>query len=108
MADKKLKNFLSLKHKKIKVIHPPLPPISKNQKLNIKFKNQTIVEDSSSKEEIDIDEGRQENSLCQLTKKVLEYIKSKKKVIININELVKELGVKKRRIYDITNVMEGN
>jgi transcription factor E2F3 len=55
----------------------------------------------------EIEEGRQENSLCQLTKKVLEYIKNKKKLNININELVKDLCVKKRRIYDITNVLQG-
>ena len=73
----------------------------------MKFKGQSNDGDSSSKEEIDIEEGRQENSLCQLTKKVLEYIKNKKKYNININELVKELRVKKRRIYDITNVLQG-
>ena len=55
----------------------------------------------------EIEEGRQENSLCQLTKKVIQYIKAKKKLNININELVKDLNVKKRRIYDITNVLQG-
>lgn len=57
--------------------------------------------------ENEVEEGRQENSLCQLTKKVIQYIKNKKKLNININELVKELNVKKRRIYDITNVLQG-
>ena len=57
------------------------------------------MEDSSKTSDIEIEEGRQENSLCKLTKKVLSYIGSKNKVNININELVKDLGVKKRRIY---------
>lgn len=53
------------------------------------------------------EEGRQENSLGQLTKNFIRYIKSKGKTNININELVEELTVKKRRIYDITNVLQG-
>ena len=53
MADKKLKNFLSLKRKKIKPISISYPLISKKEKLNMKFKGQSNVGDSSSKEEID-------------------------------------------------------
>ena len=49
----------------------------------------------------------QENSLGQLTKKFINYIKTTGKKIINIKEFVNELKVKKRRIYDITNVLEG-
>jgi transcription factor E2F3 len=51
--------------------------------------------------------SRQENSLGELTKNFIEYIKESGKETININELVKRLKVKKRRIYDITNVLEG-
>ena len=49
----------------------------------------------------------QENSLGQLTKNFINYIKITGKKSININDLVNELGVKKRRIYDITNVLQG-
>ena len=109
MADKKSKKLLNLKRKRIK---PRL-----NLNILEKIKNKTsqdivmpIQDEIYHEEEFienEIEEGRQENSLCQLTKKVLQYIKSKKKLNININELVKELGVKKRRIYDITNVLQG-
>lgn len=49
----------------------------------------------------------QENSLGQLTKNFINYIKTTGKKSININDVVNELGVKKRRIYDITNVLQG-
>ena len=50
---------------------------------------------------------RQENSLGELTKNFIDYVKESGKATININDLVKKLKVKKRRIYDITNVLEG-
>ena len=50
---------------------------------------------------------RQENSLGELTKNFIKYIKEKKNKEVNINDVVKKLKVKKRRIYDITNVLEG-
>ena len=50
---------------------------------------------------------RQENSLDELTRSFINYVKETKNVKININEIVKKLKVKKRRIYDITNVLEG-
>jgi hypothetical protein len=50
---------------------------------------------------------RQENSLGELTKNFIKYIKLQGGKQININDVVKQLKVKKRRIYDITNVLEG-
>jgi hypothetical protein len=50
---------------------------------------------------------RQENSLGELTKNFIKYIKKHKGQEININDVVSQLDVKKRRIYDITNVLEG-
>lgn len=37
----------------------------------------------------------------------MQLIKSKENFVLDINEATKELGVQKRRIYDITNVLEG-
>ena len=51
---------------------------------------------------------RQENSLDELTRAFIKYVKDSKIETININDIVKKLKVKKRRIYDITNVLEGN
>lgn len=50
---------------------------------------------------------RMENSLGELTKNFLNNIRQQNKKEIDINDLVGKLGVKKRRIYDITNVLEG-
>lgn len=50
---------------------------------------------------------RQENSLGELTKNFIRYIKERGENVVNINDVVKKLKVKKRRIYDITNVLEG-
>jgi hypothetical protein len=50
---------------------------------------------------------RQENSLGELTKNFVTYIRQQKETEIDINLVVKKLKVKKRRIYDITNVLEG-
>ena len=74
---------------------------SKKTKNNYYSENESDSDDDNSKE------IKQENSLGQLTKNFLDYIKKKGRVPININDLVKDLKVKKRRIYDITNVLQG-
>jgi len=55
----------------------------------------------------DKNKGRHDNSLSVLTKKFIQLIKSSPNLTIDLNEAVKELNVQKRRIYDITNVLEG-
>lgn len=51
--------------------------------------------------------ARSENSLLCLTKKFMQLIRASKDKIINLNMAATELGVHKRRVYDITNVLEG-
>ena len=50
---------------------------------------------------------RKENSLDELTRDFIQYVKDTKDMKLNLNDIVKKLNVKKRRIYDITNVLEG-
>lgn len=50
---------------------------------------------------------RQENGLVELTKKFIELIQEAENQCIDLNFAVEELKVQKRRIYDITNVLEG-
>ena len=90
---------------------------SKPIKKRITYKNypQSNIDSLNQVEKTYLDEEKefkkdvtcQENSLGQLTKNFINYIKTTGKKSININDLVNELSVKKRRIYDITNVLQG-
>ena len=51
--------------------------------------------------------GRKENGLVELTKKFIDLLKEAPNQTLDLNEAVKTLDVQKRRIYDITNVLEG-
>ena len=51
--------------------------------------------------------SRNESSLSVLTVKFLEMLREAKNGMIDLNEAVNILKVQKRRIYDITNVLEG-
>lgn len=52
--------------------------------------------------------ARVENSLGELTRKFIELIRSSKNgMMVNLNDAAIYLNVQKRRIYDITNVLEG-
>jgi E2F/DP family winged-helix DNA-binding domain/E2F transcription factor CC-MB domain len=50
---------------------------------------------------------RHENSLGVLTRKFVKLIKQSPELTLDLNEAVRSLDVQKRRIYDITNVLEG-
>jgi hypothetical protein len=51
--------------------------------------------------------SRNESSLSVLTVKFLDLLKNSSNGMIDLNDAVKKLKVQKRRIYDITNVLEG-
>jgi len=51
--------------------------------------------------------SRHDSSLGLLTKRFLALVKDSEQGIVDINEASVMLGVQKRRIYDITNVLEG-
>ena len=52
--------------------------------------------------------ARMENSLGELTRKFIMLIRdSKDNMSVDLNEAAIQLNVQKRRIYDITNVLEG-
>ena len=51
--------------------------------------------------------GKPETSLGSLTKKFCELLHSSPDGVLDLNEAADTLNVQKRRIYDITNVLEG-
>jgi transcription factor E2F3 len=48
-----------------------------------------------------------ENSLGELTRKFIHMMQTSPNQTVDLNEAATELDVQKRRIYDITNVLEG-
>lgn len=56
---------------------------------------------------LEVTKGRHDNSLGVLTRKFVALIKTSPDLTIDLNDAVKILNVQKRRIYDITNVLEG-
>ncbi len=48
-----------------------------------------------------------DNSLGELTKKFIALIQDSRSKEVDLNDAADELNVQKRRIYDITNVLEG-
>ena len=86
-------------------------PVLTKKNPHINSKKNTMKSEESPKEKTILSKKqkrqRQENSLDELTRAFIDYVKDTKKTEININDVVKKLKVKKRRIYDITNVLEG-
>ncbi len=75
--------------------------------LNSSSSEKNSTQNFTSKRTSHLNHQRQLSSLDGLTKKFIQCIKEKGEENIDINEIVKKLKVKKRRIYDITNVLEG-
>jgi hypothetical protein len=56
---------------------------------------------------VTIQKNRIDNSLGELTKRFIDLIQNSPTKEVDLNEASKTLEVQKRRIYDITNVLEG-
>lgn len=73
---------------------------NKNQKFLIDSENFTILGKKHHR-------LNKKNSLEELTKKFIIYINGLKTNCIDLKDASSKLKIKKRRIYDITNVLEG-
>lgn len=51
--------------------------------------------------------GRKDNGLVELTKKFIQLLVEADNQCLDLNKAMTKLSVQKRRIYDITNVLEG-
>ena len=90
-----------MKHKKLSNAKIKKDKQSNKENSNLNNKTSNIHSNKKQKRQ------RQENSLDELTKEFIDYVLKSTSKDIFINDLVKKLKVKKRRIYDITNVLEG-
>ena len=50
---------------------------------------------------------RKENGLVKLTNKFIDMLQEAPGMTLDLNDAVSKIRVQKRRIYDITNVLEG-
>ena len=92
--------------------------LSKNKPLNGKKSNYSFNKNhknifnihfvNNNKSKTKVFKRRKNNSLDKLTKKFIEIVIEEKTNIINLHIITKKMNVYKRRIYDITNVFEGN
>ena len=67
-------------------------------------KYSTIIKPTKLKKKV---KNRRLNSLEALTKKFVQCVYEENDNIINLKKVIEKIKVKKRRIYDITNVLEG-
>lgn len=107
----KLIIFLCIKMKQSNYsINNIIPQKSLTQNQMINFKKKPKIK-KNSKKFLNLGKKQQrerrENSLGQLTKKFIKYINKVKIDRIDLNDVVNALNIKKRRIYDISNVLEG-
>ncbi|KAF7639093.1 E2F_TDP domain-containing protein [Meloidogyne graminicola] len=83
-----------------------LDNLSKSKDNGHDLKNGNSKTKTSQNNEGGGDSARQDSSLLSLTKKFLD-LQMRKPGVLNLNEAAEFLGVPKRRLYDITNVLEG-
>ncbi|KAF7247886.1 Transcription factor E2F6 [Varanus komodoensis] len=50
---------------------------------------------------------RYDGSLVHLTRRFMDLVKTAPEGVLDLNEVSRRLGVRKRRVYDITNVLDG-
>lgn len=78
----------------------------KNDKLFITQKRKSSINSSGSKK-VNTKIFPKHTSLRELTKKFLNYINNRRLKSFDLKILSADLGIPKRRIYDVTNVLEG-
>ncbi|XP_054158131.1 transcription factor E2F3-like [Oppia nitens] len=83
---------------------PPKPITVTKYKITTSSPQTPVSEDSNTPSK---GKHRYETSLGQLTRKFISLLQNASDGILNLNEASTVLQVQKRRIYDITNVLEG-
>ncbi|XP_032860443.2 transcription factor E2F6 isoform X2 [Tyto alba] len=81
----------------LRVSKPPPPVINLNVDDDVQFVRRTVK----------VRKPRFDASLVYLTRKFMDLVKTAPDGVLDLNEVATTLGVRKRRVYDITNVLDG-
>ena len=65
------------------------------------------VQYASMRKALKVNRPRFDISLVYLTRKFMDLVRSAPGGILDLNKVATKLGVRKRRVYDITNVLDG-
>ncbi|KNC98775.1 uncharacterized protein SPPG_05755 [Spizellomyces punctatus DAOM BR117] len=90
--------------------HQISPPAEKSSKTPKSGKKRSAPEGQPTAESPAADTpsvGRFDSSLGLLTKKFISVLRESRDGVLDLNQAAAQLNVQKRRIYDITNVLEG-
>lgn len=69
--------------------------------------NMASADQDNDNNNINNNDNKPENTLMQLTNRFTTLLRSSRNGVIDLNDAATQLSVQKRRIYDITNVLEG-
>uniref|UniRef100_A0A8C8VN39 E2F transcription factor 6 n=1 Tax=Pelusios castaneus TaxID=367368 RepID=A0A8C8VN39_9SAUR len=90
------------KGKSLRPLHPDTlrpPKINLNMEDDVQF--------VTMKKTLKVTKPRFDASLVYLTRKFMDIVKTAPNGVLDLNEVATTLGVRKRRVYDITNVLDG-
>ncbi|CAM5131355.1 unnamed protein product [Natator depressus] len=90
------------KGKSLRPLHPDTlrPP-----KINLNMEDE--VQFVTMRKTLKVTKPRFDASLVYLTRKFMDLVKTAPDGVLDLNEVATTLGVRKRRVYDITNVLDG-
>ncbi|XP_022667092.1 transcription factor E2F6-like isoform X2 [Varroa jacobsoni] len=82
-------------------------PVVHSKKIKLIAPKQESPQNSLLLPSLSSREGRVDTSLGKLTRKFIDLIRAAQDGLVDLNQASEVLSVQKRRIYDITNVLEG-
>ncbi|XP_057287813.1 transcription factor E2F6 isoform X1 [Pezoporus wallicus] len=91
------------KWERLRPLRPDTLRVSEPPMINLKVNNGGQV----VRRTVKVRKPRFDASLVYLTRKFMDLVKTAPDGVLDLNEVATTLGVRKRRVYDITNVLDG-
>ncbi|XP_050807007.1 transcription factor E2F6 isoform X2 [Gopherus flavomarginatus] len=88
-----------------KSLRPLYPDTLRPPKINLNMEDE--VQFVTMRKTLKVTKPRFDASLVYLTRKFMDLVKTAPDGVLDLNEVATTLGVRKRRVYDITNVLDG-